>query len=153
MRTLTSEATAAQKTNSYTPYVRVNFRSRSGATTRTYTNSSASTPHLLSVKQVEGRMGGNMTTDKVPFPISAIVRIWDPEADLADVSFIGYRCDIGWGINTTTGDEYSEGEPLFVVQQSETGTTGQVFLDLYCASLWDMCLIIWGAQSVSDPFV
>lgn len=94
-----------------------------------------------------------MTTDKVPFPISAIVRIWDPEADLADVSFIGYRCDIGWGINTTTGDEYSEGEPLFVVQQSETGTTGQVFLDLYCASLWDMCIIIWGAQSVSDPFI
>lgn len=153
MRTLTAEATAEQKKDSYTPFVEVVFKSRDRATTRTY-DSTVGVPQVIAVSQVEGRMGGMMSASQVPFPISAIIRLWDPSATLVTTSFIGFRADIGWGINTVAnGNEKSEGEPLYVVQQSEASEAGSVFLDLFCASLWDIASAIWADQSRSNPFV
>ncbi|KKM26334.1 hypothetical protein LCGC14_1585830 [marine sediment metagenome] len=109
---------------------------------------------VLSVVQAEGRYGGLLNVSSIPYPVSAIIRLQDPDGALAAQSWFGYRCDIGWGFNDASDvDRYSEGEPVFVVGTRVISVEGQVTMELYCASLWDMARLVWVNQSTAAPII
>ena len=136
MRTLHADLTTAQQAASATPYVKVVFTSRNGATTRTY--ATTDTPNkLVSVQQAEERYGG-----KIQSPggssYAMVIRVRDADNSIAALDHKGYRCDIDWGFNTTSGNKSSRGPMGFVMTQLTSSVSGTVFVEFRCISVWDL---------------
>ena len=142
MRTLHADLTAAQQSASRTPYLRLAFRSRDRATSRTYATTD-NPNRILDVQQAEGRYGAQIAVSGVPFAVSAIITLSNDDGALTSVDFKGYRLDIGWGLVTGSGAKYSEGEPLFVVNQRFLSVGGRLELEFHCVSLWEYMRLLW----------
>lgn len=144
MRTLSANLTAAQQAASASPYVRVRLRSRNrGAETIYSTND-----RLLYAQQSEGRYGGYIEVLDSTYPVAAIIRLSDYDKSIAALDYRGYRVDLGWGFDTGT-DEYSEGPPVFVVEQRALSYQGKMVAELYCMSLWDLLKQMWQKQTTA----
>ena len=141
MRTLHAALTTAQQDASRTPYIELVFRSRTRLTTRTYKTTDA-TNRIMYVQQGEGRDGttgggGFIPVEGFPFNISAVIHLQDSDNSLTVLEWKGYRVDIGWGFNT------SSGERSITIE-------GQLVLELYCASLWGLLQARWALDANTD---
>ena len=152
MRTLSSELTTAQRDASRTPYIKVVFRSRDRATTRTYLTTD-STNRLLGVQQAESRYNGHLAVPDSAFPISAIIQLQDSDKGVNTLDFKGYRCDISWGFNTSAGDEASQTQPSFVIDQRSFSSEGSLIVELYCISMWGLLRTAWKKQTTSSQII
>ena len=94
MRTLHADLTTSQQSSSATPYVKVTFTSRDGATTRTYATNDG-TNKLVTVQQAEGRFNGHIPmVGSAVGEVSMIIRIRDADKSILALDHKGYRCDI-----------------------------------------------------------
>jgi hypothetical protein len=148
MRSIHADLTATQKASTATPHVRLNFRSRDRATTRTYATNDA-TNRILSVQYSEGRLGGGVAVEGLPFTISCIIRLQDYDGSLVALDWKGYRCDIGWGYSASGTLRFSEAGPVFVVQERSISIQGHIVTELLCVSLWDYARMIWVVQTTA----
>jgi len=151
MRTLHADLTTAQQSSSRTPYLSVVFKSRDRATTRTYLTTDA-TNRLVFVQQLESWFDedkGGLDVSESGLPISGIVRLDDFDQAINVLDFKGYRCDIGWGFNTASGDRVSNGPPMFVAEQRSISYEGHMHVELLLMSLWDLLRIQWQKQTVT----
>ena len=151
MRTLHANLTTAQQDASRTPYIELVFRSRTRLTTRTYKTTDA-TNRIMYVQQGDGRDGttqggGYIAVEGFPFNVSAIIHLRDVDNSLILLDWKGYRVDIGWGFNTSSGDRSSSGPAVFVVSERSITIEGQLILELYCVSLWGLLQARWAADS------
>lgn len=159
MRTLHADLTTAQQQDSATPYIELNFRSRSGVTTRSYKTTDA-TNRIQLVQQAEGRYGGTIAVPGSQ-DIAAIIQLRDADNSLIGLDWKGYRLDIAWGYNTDSGnravavsgdnDANGEGEPLYVVRQRSVSVEGELYLELDCASLWGILNRLWLNRTSQIP--
>lgn len=149
MRTLHADLTTAQHQDSSTPYIELNFRSRDGATTRSFKTTDG-TNRVQLVQQAEGRYGGTIAVPGSQ-DISAVIQLRDADNSLVVLDWKGYRLDIAWGYNTDSGDkavhdstfQNGEGEPLYVIRQRSVSSEGDLYLELECASLWGILNRLW----------
>lgn len=149
MRTLHSDLLTAQKSASRTPYLKLTFRSRDGATTLTYATDDA-TNRIQFVQQTEGRFDERSLASGIIFPVSAVIRLNDNNKALSLIDFRGYRTRIDWGF-IAVGDvpRFSDegGPPVVVMEQRSISFEGQLYLELYCASYWDTLRLSWELQT------
>jgi hypothetical protein len=153
VRSLHADLTTAQQAASSTPYVALNFASRNRATTRAYTTSD-SPNRIQSVTQSEGRSGltGYLPVSGISFPVTTIIRLLDNDNALIALEWKGYRVDIGWGYNTTSGNKSSSGPRVYVLSERSVSLEGQLYLELYCTSLWGLLAIKWANDDTSAQF-
>jgi hypothetical protein len=137
MRTLHANLTTSQQAASDTPYVRVELISRDQGTVLTYATDDG-TNRVISVTAAEAFWGGSV--GQVPLSngqmvsISAIIQLNNFDSHFTDKDLRGYKINIGWGFDTSSGNRYSEGEPHFVITQSESSTPGFSSVELICIS-------------------
>ena len=151
MRGLTGTLETAQQAATRTPYIQLDFKSRNRVTSFSYATTD-SPNRILYVRQAEGRFDGLISVPGSPIPISVIVRLADHDNSLITTEMRGYRVDIGWGYNTASGNEVSYGPPVFVIRKRNVSEQGVRFVELYCASLWDMLQFLWATQTTTDHF-
>ncbi len=148
MRTLSSDLTTAQRAASRTPFVSAAVISRSRVTTRTYSTTSA-TNRLIFAQQAEARWNGHINVAGSQLPISTVLRINDDDKSINVLDHVGYRVEINWGYDTSSGTEGSLGPPSFVVGQRSVSLEGQLIVELYCMSIWDLLRLAWAKQTIT----
>ena len=136
MRILSSELTTAQKSASRKPYIKIEFLSLDGATTKTY--QTTDTPNKIEyVYQVETQDAlNNISTPIGEF--AAIIRIRDVDNTQAATDFRGNRVHIHWGLNTTAGDESSLASVIFVFSTRRVSNPQDNYIEMLCISLWEL---------------
>jgi hypothetical protein len=132
MRTLSAALTTAQQGASVTPYVRVRFLSRDGATERTYTTDDA-TNRIISVSQNETRDFRNAQRT-VQGEYSAIIQLRDADNTLKALSWVGYRVFIDWGVDAASGNLLSRSSPNFVKIAEQYSNPEDVYMEFSCIS-------------------
>lgn len=150
MRTLHADLEAAQKSASRTPYITINFLSRDGATSRTYSTTD-SPNRIVFVSQVETRQHTN-TLSSPQGNFSAIIRLRDPTNAIGGLDFEGYRVRIRWGLNTTSGNKVSDedGPPVFVYSKRRISTPQDIYVEFMCISLWELTAFSY-LNNTGDP--
>lgn len=152
MRTLHADLTTAQKDASRTPYIKLTIISRDRATTRTYQTTDA-TNRILFVQQAEGRFGGDIVSPGSRQPVAGIIRLKDHDNSLIGLDWKGYRVDIDWGFNTSSGNRVPDTgpEPLFVINQKSFTLEGELILELHLMSLWGYVRTLWLNTTTAGP--
>lgn len=139
MRVLNADLTTSQQAASAIPYIRLELISRDQVTVLTYTTADA-TNRIISVKAAEGFEGASIRQtqgpDGRPIAIAAEIVLQNNDNEFTSKDLRGYKINIGWGFNTASGDRYSEGEPFWVVSQSEESREGVNVTILQCFSAW-----------------
>ena len=152
MRTLSSELTTAQVDDSRTPYLTITFTSFDGATVRTYTTADG-TNRIILAKQAEGRFDEDnrevLGINDTDMPISTIIQIHDDDKSINVLDHKGYKVQIGWGFNTTAGDQSSKSPAMIVVEQRSLSFEGTLVVEFYCMSLFDFTRFGWAKQTVT----
>ena len=103
MRTLSATLTAAQKSTNYDPLWKV-VLSRTGQTTQTYTRT-----RILSITETE--------KTEAPQHHTAEIILNNSDGTLTSLNFEHYQCVVSYGMNTSAGEEYSDGAPMRVRAQ------------------------------------
>ena len=150
MRTLSANLTTAQQAQSRTPYITIDLTSHDGDTMLSFKTTDA-TNKILNVKQAEGRFGGEIRVAGGGESFSAIISLRDADGNIGGTDRRGYRVDIGWGLNTVGGNEVSKSEAVFVWRQRREAREGDIVLDLYCVSLFDLARNRFLSNSTSGP--
>jgi len=150
MRSLSANLTTAQQAQSRTSYITIDLTSHDGDTTLSFKTTDVINK-VLNVKQAEGRFGGQLSSPGGGEPYSALIILRDADGSIGAADRRGYRVDIGWGLNTAGGDEVSKSEAVFVWRQRRTGSEGNLLLELYCVSLWDLTNNRWLSNSTAGP--
>ena len=141
MRTLHSNLTAAQRSDSDSPYVRLDFVDFEAATAskKTYATDDA-TQRIISVEAAEGTYGSRLFSvtgpGGRPLPISARIIFDNSDQHFGSLDMRGWKVDIGWGFDIASGDKYSEGEPFWVIKQVDISVNGAARTELWCISAW-----------------
>jgi hypothetical protein len=95
--------------------------------------------------QVDSRTGDSYISLAGTRPMTTRIVLRDNDNSLAALSWHGYRLDIRWGWNTSSGNKYA-GEtvagqghpPTFVYSVRRISKPGEILLELYCISLWEL---------------
>ncbi len=150
MRTLSAELTTAQQDDTRTPYVQVTFTKFDRTVVRTYTTNDSPNRVLL-VKQAEGRFDEDnrelLGINDTDLPISAVIQLRDSDQAINILDHKGYIVRIGWGFNTTAGFEISNSPALIVIEQRSVSFEGQLAVELYCMSIFDLARFGWAKQT------
>lgn len=118
MRSLSSDLETAQQAASGTPYIELIFK-KSGESDINYTGR---LKRLFHVEQ----------------PYKDYATIVLNNADLGVENLTGYYVNVGYGYNTSSGDEYSPTSRLWVIQQSDESEEGRLESIIYLVGVWDI---------------
>lgn len=117
MRTITSTLKDAQEDVSNTPYVRLVFTH--GSTTHDYSDRKLLVEH-----------------HEEPYNDYAIILLQNEDRAVPDLT--GYYVDIGYGHETTSGEEYSTSPRLWVKAQSNISLQGKLVVALTLEGMWSL---------------
>ena len=137
MRTLHADLTTSQAADFDQPYLTVVFTKRDNTVTRSYATTD-SPNKIVKVQQSESRADGKINMAGVDGTFSMIIRLRDADNSIGQLDHVGYRVDIGWGFNTSSGNKTSVGPPGFVITQREVSVLGTTFVEFTCLSVWDI---------------
>jgi hypothetical protein len=149
MRSIHADLTTAQQSASRVPYIQIILTSRDRGTTFTYRTTDANT-RIAYVLTSEGRYGGGIQSAGDGIEYSCEIRLRDEDRDIDTQDFKGYRVDIDWGYNTTSGDKSDTLGPHFVFRQRRISAQGELYIELYCLSLLDYVSILFPNKSTGD---
>ena len=127
MRTNSAGMITAEKSATFTPYIKLVFANgKGGGTTYTYTTTD-SPRRILAVKHVEE-----------PYNDTCIVQIQNTTKDFPNL--MGFYCDISYGYVISGTPDITGGTtaPLWVKQQSQTSKPGSVDQILYLEGAWNV---------------
>lgn len=130
MRTLSGTLTAAQQSDSATPYVQVDVLLDPGG--YRYTTKD----RLYNIEHTEEPYGGQ-----------ANIQLKNHDQSLSGKDFKGWRVEIGYGYHTASGDEYSLAAPLWVIGHHDISLSGVLITELVCVDIWQkMSWAVMGAD-------
>jgi hypothetical protein len=136
MKTLHANLTTVQQSASYTPYVRITFLSRDGATERVYATDDT-TNRIMYVSQVESRDHEN-SQHNAQGQYGTVIKLRDADNTLKALTWEGYRVLIDWGAVTAGGNRFARSGASFIQIARQYSTPQDVYMEFLCMSLWEL---------------